>query len=149
MSDDDREIAKDKFMKLIPCIHEFERMLELSPVETNAIVRKKPVFPYSREQVENMTKAEYRAAFAKWENDRYGPSKDDKSDNDTKYQKFREWNLKCLNDMYEDEMEYLGWLCNWIANGKVRNMDMESTEAINTAGIYFNEDKQIVLYNQC
>jgi len=149
MSDDDRESTKKKFMKLIPCTHEFERILALSPDETKEIIRTKPVFPYSREQVENMTKEDYRKAFAKWEQDRYGPFKDDESDIDTKYQKFREWNLKCLNEMYTDDLEYLGWLCDKIANGKVRNMDMESTAAFHTAGIYFNADKQIVVYNQC
>jgi hypothetical protein len=149
MSDDDREFAKEKFMKLIPCIHEFERMLAYSPDETKAIIRTKPVFPYSREQVEDMSKAEYRKALAKWEEDRYGPFKDDESDNDTKYQKFREWNFKCLNEMYEDELEHLDWMCDWIAKSKVRNMDMESTAAFHTAGIYFNAEKQLVIYNQC
>jgi len=145
---DPREDTKKKFMERIPCIHEFGRMLAYSPEETNAIVRTKPVFPYSREQVEDMSKAEYRAAMAKWEQDRYGPFKDDESDIDTKYQKFREWNFKCVNDMYEDEMEHLDWLCDLIAKGKVHNMDMESTAAFHTGGIYFNADREIVIYNQ-
>jgi hypothetical protein len=144
---DDREIAIDKIMKLVPCKDQFERMLGLSPSETKAIVRKRPVFPYSREQVENMTKAEYREAFAKWENDRYGVPKDDDSDEDTMYQRFREWNLKCLNDMYEDEFEHLEWLCDRIANKKVRNLDMEDCGEFLTGGIYFNEDKELVVYN--
>jgi hypothetical protein len=149
MSEDDREITKKKFEEWLPCIHEFGRMLAYSPEETNAIIRTKPVFPYSREQIEDMSKEDYRKAFAKWEQDRYGPFKDDESDIDTKYQKFREWNFKCVNDMYEDEMEHLDWLCDWIAKGKICNMDMESTAAFRTAGIYFNAEKQIVIYNQC
>ena len=144
---DDREIVTENMMKLIPCIHEFRRMLELSPDKTKAIVRKRPVFPYSREHVENMTKAEYREAFAKWENDRYGVPKDDDSDEDTMYQRFREWNLKCLNDMYEDDFEHLEWLCDRIANKKVRNLDMEDCGEFLTEGIYFNEDKELVVYN--
>jgi len=144
---DDRESAIEKIMKLIPCIHEFKRMLDFSPREIKAIVRKRPVFPYSREQVENMTKAEYREAFAKWENDRYGVPKDDDSDEGTMYRRFRDWNLKCLNDMYEDEFEHLDWLCDRIAKGKVHNMDMESTACFQAAGIYFNEDKELVVYN--
>ena len=128
-------------MNLIPHKHDFERIMDLSPDEMKEIVRTKPVFPYSREQVENMTRAEYRNAFAKWENARYGMLKDE-PDKDTMYQKFREWNLKCLNDMYDDELEHLNWLCDKIAKGKVRNMDMEST-----AGIYFNAEKQIVVYH--
>jgi len=147
MGDYDREEAKAKAMKLIPCEEEFRRMLDLSPREIKAIVRKRPVFPYSREQVENMTKAEYREAFAKWENDRYGVPKDDDSDEDTMYQRFRDWNLKCLNEMYEDEMEHLEWLCEWIAKGKVRNMDMEFCSEFRSQGLYFNEDKKLVIYN--
>jgi hypothetical protein len=145
---DPREDAIKEIIKVIPCIHQLQRMLELSPEETNAIIRTKPMFPYSRERIENMSKAEYRAAMAKWEQDRYGPFKDDESDIDTKYQKFREWNFKCVNDMYEDELEHLSWLCDLIAKGKIRNMDMESTAAFHTGGIYFNADREIVIYNQ-
>jgi hypothetical protein len=149
MSDADREIAIEKIMmNHIPCTHQVQRMLELSPDETKEIVRTKPVFPYSREQIEDMTKEEYRAAMAKWENDRYGPFKEE-LDKDTMYQKFYDWNLKCLNDMYEDELEHLSWLCDKIAKGKVRNMDMESTAAFYTTGIYFNAEKKLVIYNQC
>jgi hypothetical protein len=50
--------------------------------------------------------------------------------------------------MYEDEMEHLDWLCDLIAKGKIRNMDMESTAAFHTGGIYFNADREIVIYNQ-
>jgi hypothetical protein len=136
-------------MKLIPQKDDFERMLVYSPEDTKAIIRTKPVFPYSRERIEDMSKAEYREAMAKWEKDRYGPFKDDESDIDTMYEKFYDWNLMCLKNMYEDELEHLNWLCNWIAKGKVCNMDMESSAAFRTAGIYFNADKHIVVYNQC
>jgi hypothetical protein len=119
-------------------------MLELSPDETKEIIRTKPVFPYSREQVENMTKADYRKAFAKWEQDRYGPFKEE-MDKDTMYQKFYDWNRMCLNDTYEDELEHLSWLCDKIANGEVRNMDMESTAACRTTGIYFNAEKRLMI----
>lgn len=149
MNHGDREITIEKIMStLIPCTHQFQRMLELSPDETKEIVRTKPVFRYSREQIEDMSKEEYRAAMAKWENDRYGPFKEE-MDKDTMYQKFYDWNLKCLNDMYEDELEHLDWLCDTIAKGRVCNMDMESTAAFRTSGIYFNADKQVVVYNQC
>jgi len=148
MGEYDREITIIKIMnKVIPCKSEFERMMDFSPKEMKAIIRKKPVFPYSREQVENMTKAEYREAFAKWENDRYGVSKDEELDGATMYERFREWNLKCLYGMYEDDMEHLEWLCEWIAKGNVRNMDIESCGEFHTAGLYFNEDKKLVIYN--
>jgi len=146
---EDREDIIRTAMKLIPQKDDFERMLVYSPEDTKAIIRTKPVFPYSRERIEDMSKAEYREAMAKWEKDRYGPFKDDESDIDTMYEKFYDWNLMCLKNMYEDELEHLNWLCNWIAKGKVCNMDMESSAAFRTAGIYFNADKHIVVYNQC
>ena len=141
------ENAIKKAMKFIPCKDNFDRMVHLSPSEMKAIVCDKPTFPYSREQVEDMTKEEYRKAFAKWENDRYGVLKVDESGDESMYQKFRDWNLKCLNGMYEDDMEHLDWLCDWIAEGKVRNMDMESCGEFHTEGIYFNKDKELVIYN--
>ena len=145
---DDREITTNKIMtKLIPCKDDFKRMLAYSPDETKAIVHKKPMFPYSREQVEDMTKAEYREAFAKWENDRYGVLKDEELDEDTMYERFRDWNLKCMNDMYDHVFEDFAWLCDLIANGRLRNMDMKSTATFQTSGLYFNEDKQMVIYN--
>jgi len=146
---DDREITTNKIMdKLIPCKDDFKRMLDLSPDETKAIVHTKPVFPYSREQVENMTHKEYLEAFAKWGQDRYGAMKAEELDEDTMYRRFRDWNLKCLNDLYEDVFEDVAWLCDLIANGRIRNMDMQSTATFQTSGIYFDEDRQLVIYNR-
>ena len=141
------EDAIKRAEKFFPSKDDFDRMLYHSPDKMKAIVCDKPTFPYSREQVEDMTKEEYRKAFAKWENDRYGPPKIDDSSLDAMYQKFREWNLKCVNDMYEDEMEHLDWLCDWIAKGKVRNMDMESCGEYHTEGFYFNAAKRLVIYS--
>ena len=63
------------------------------------------------------------------------------------YDKFVEWNRKCLDEMYEDDMEHLEWLCEWIAKGKVRNMDMEFCSEFRSQGLYFNENRQLVIYN--
>jgi len=147
---DSREIAIDNIMKLVPCKGQFERMVDLSPSEMKEIVRTKPVFPYTREQVGDMTQEEFCEAFAKWDHDRYGygvPTVDEEMDEDTMYQKFRDWNLKCLNGMYEDEFEHLEWLCDRIANKKVRNLDIEDCGEFLTGGIYFNKDKHLVIFN--
>ena len=143
MGDYDREEAKAKAMKLIPCEEEFGRMTELCPDEYEDMQNEKPVFPYSQDEVAKMTKEEYRAAFNKWEcetADHYVHCR-------FSYDKFVEWNQKCLNEMYEDDMEHLEWLCEWIAKGNVRNMDMESCGEFHTAGLYFNDDKKLVIYN--
>ena len=143
MGDYDREEAKAKAMKLIPCEGEFDRMVGLCPDEYEDMLNEKPVFPYSQDEVAKMTKEEYRAAFNKWEcetADHYVHFR-------FSYDKFVEWNRTCLNEMYEDDMEHLEWLCEWIAKGNVRNMDMESCGEFHTAGIYFNNDKKLVIYN--
>jgi len=143
MGDYDREKAKAKAMKLIPCEEEFGRMTDLHPDRYETMLSYKPVFPYSQEEVAKMTKEEYRAAFNKWEcetADHYVHFR-------FSYDKFVEWNQKCLDEMYEDEMEHLEWLCEWIAMGKVRNMDMEFCSEFRSQGLYFNEDRQLVVYN--
>ena len=143
MGDYDREEAKAKAMKLIPSEDQFGRMTELRPDDYEAMLNDKPEFPYSQEEVAKMTKEEYRTAFNKWEcetADHYVHFR-------FSYDKFVEWNQKCLDEMYEDDMEHLEWLCEWIAKGNVRNMDMESCGEFHTDGIYFNEDKKLVIYN--
>jgi len=45
MGDYDREEAKAKAMKLIPCEEEFGRMTELCPYEYEDMLNDKPVFP--------------------------------------------------------------------------------------------------------
>ena len=143
MGDYDREEAKAKAMKLIPCEEEFGRMTDFHPDDYEAMLNNKPEFPYSQEEVVKMSKEEYRTAFIKWEcqtADHYIHFR-------FSYDKFVEWNRKCFNEMYEDDMEHLEWLCEWIAKGNVRNMDMESCGEFHTAGLYFNEDKKLVIYN--
>ena len=143
---DDREKVKAMAMKLIPCKNQFGRMLDLSLKDFEFIVGEKPVFPYSQEEVDEMMKdeekmdKEYKAAFMVWEDELLTWAL-------FAYKKFVEWNRKCLNEMYEDDMEHLEWLCEWIAKGNVRNMDMESCGEFHTDGIYFNNNKKLVIYN--
>jgi hypothetical protein len=143
MGNYDREEAKAKAMKLIPSEDQFGRMTDLRPDDYEAMLNDKPEFPYSQEEVAKMTKEEYRTAFITWEcktADHYVHLR-------FSYDKFVEWNQKCLDEMYEDDMEHLEWLCEWIAKGNVRNMDMECCGEFHTDGIYFNEDKKLVIYN--
>jgi hypothetical protein len=132
-----------KIMKLIPCEGEFDRMTELCPDDYEAMLNDKPEFPYSQEEVAKMTKEEYRAAFIKWECETANHYVHFRFS----YDKFVEWNRKCLDLMDDDELEHLGWLCDAIAQGKVRNMDMESCGEFRTEGLYFNQDSVLVIYN--
>jgi hypothetical protein len=132
-----------KIMKLIPCEDDFDRMTDLRPYNYQSMLNDKPEFPYSQEEVAKMTKEEYRTAFVTWEYqtaDHYIHFR-------FSYDKFVEWNRKCLDLMDDDELEHLGWLCDAIAQGKVRNMNMESCGEFQTDGLYFNEDTVLVIYN--
>jgi hypothetical protein len=64
-----------------------------------------------------------------------------------RYLEFREWNEKCLFDLYEDEREPMEWLCDRIAQSKVGNMDMEACCVFVTQGFYFDNKKRLVIYN--
>ena len=132
-----------KIMKLIPSENDFDRMANIDPDRYEAMLNDKPVFPYSQEEVAKMTKEEYRAAFNKWEcetADHYVHFR-------FSYDKFVDWNLTCLDLMDDDELEHLGWLCDAIAQGKVRNMDMEYCSEFRSQGLYFNQDTVLVIYN--
>jgi hypothetical protein len=138
-----KEEMIDKIMKLIPCENEFGRMTELCPDDYEAMLNDKPEFPYSQEEVAKMSKEEYRTAFVTWEcktADHYIHFR-------FSYDKFVDWNRKCLDLMDDDELEHLGWMCDAIAQNKVRNMDMESCGEFLTQGLYFNEDSVLVIYN--
>jgi hypothetical protein len=135
-----------KIMKLVPHNNEFGRMLDLSPKDFKLIVGEKPAFPYSREEEDEMMKdeekmkKEYKATVMVWEDELLTWAL-------YAYKKFVEWNRKCLDLMDDDELEHLGWMCDCIAQRKVRNMDMESCGQFRTEGLYFNEDSVLVIYN--
>jgi hypothetical protein len=139
-----KEEMIDKIMELIPSEDEFGRMTDLRPDYYEAMLNDKPEFPYSQEEVAKMSKEEYRTAFVTWEcktADHYIHFR-------FSYDKFVEWNRKCLDLMDDDELERLGWMCDAIEQGKVRNMDMESCGQIRTEGLYFNQDTVLVVYNR-
>ena len=137
MSDYDREEEQKKIMKMIPCEDEFKRMMDLCPRDYEDILKEKLVFPYSQGEVIEMTKEEYKAAFTNWER----KIKEDCENFSYSYDKFVQWNKNCILNLCEDELEHLDWLCDWIAKGKVRNVDMESCGEFTTEGIYFNKNK--------
>jgi hypothetical protein len=143
MSDYDPEVAQKKILKMIPCKDEFGRMVDLCPEDYEDILKEKLVFPYSQGEVIEMTKEEYKAAFTKWERE----TAEDYKNFNYSYEQFIQWNQNCILNLCEDELEHLNWLCDWIAKGKVRNVDMESCGEFQTQGVYFNKDKKLVIYN--
>ena len=132
-----------KIMEFIPDMDEFEHMMKLAPDDFVGMtdVGPRPVFPYSREDVEKMTKEEYRVAFAKWENERYERWEDNK------YYSFRDCNSDWLNDIDVQKVMELYQLCQRIKRREVSYMDIGSGVHFEAKGIYFNKDKKLVIYN--
>jgi hypothetical protein len=142
-NNNDREKAQKKILKMIPHKEEFERMMDLCPRDYENILKEKLEFPYSQSEVMEMTKEEYKAAFTNWER----KITEDYENFSYTYDLFVQWNKTCVLNLCEDELEHLELLCEWIAKGNVRNMDMESCGEFHTAGLYFNKDKKLVIYN--
>lgn len=138
--DYDREEAQKKILKMIPCDYEFDRMVDLALKDIEGIVGPKPVFKCSQIEAIKMDREDYKKKFVKW-------SSDSADWQLSAYDKFVEWNKNCVLKLCEDELEHLDWLCEWIAENRVRNMDMECCGEFHTLGIYFNKDKKLVIFN--
>lgn len=141
--DYDPEVAQKKILKMIPCEEEFKRMLDLCPEDYEDILSEKLVFPYSQAELMEMSKDEYEAAFTNWER----KIAEDSRNFSYCYYQFVQWNKNCVLNLCEDELEHLDWLCDWIAKDKVCNVDMEDCGEFQTAGIYFNKNKKLVIFN--
>lgn len=141
--DYDREEAQKKILKMIPYEEEFKRMMDLCPRDYKDILKEKLEFPYSQAEIIEMTKEEYKAAFTKWERE----TAEHYKNFSYSYNQFVQWNKNCVLKLCEDELEHLDWLCDWITENRVRNMDMESCGEFHTLGVYFNKDKKLVIFN--
>jgi len=137
-----KDIKMNKIMTFVVSTkNDFERMLDISAKDLEAIIGKKPVFPYSRADVEKMTREEHRAAIAKWEHETYTVWEIQA------YNTFNKWNSECLLATCEDQLDHLEWLCDSIAARKVAIMDMEHCGEFQAQGIYFNKNRKLVIYN--
>lgn len=136
------EVARKNILKMIPGEYEFDRMVELALKDIERIVGPKPVFEHSQLEAIKMSKEDYKEKFIKW-------SSDSADWQLSAYDKFVEWNQNCILNLCEDELKHLDWLCDWIAENRVRNVDMENCGEFSTDGVYFNKDKKLVIYNGC
>jgi hypothetical protein len=134
------EAVVEKILKMIPCDYEFDRMAELALKDIEGIVGPKPVFKCSQIEAIKMDREDYKEKFVKW-------SSDSADWQLSAYDKFVQWNQNCILNLSEDELKHLEWLCDWIAENRVHNVDMEDCGEFSTEGIYFNKDKKLVIYN--
>ena len=62
------------------------------------------------------------------------------------YQKFYDWNIKCLNES-PDDLAWLVGLCNRMTSSKILLMDEESCAKFSAYAFYFDNAKNIVIVN--
>lgn len=66
---------------------------------------------------------------------------------DYTYPEFVAWNMTCAAALPEDELNWLVVLCRKIRRDSVRIMDAESCIAFSAAGIYFDPEKNLCIWN--
>jgi hypothetical protein len=63
------------------------------------------------------------------------------------YDDFLEWNIKCIIECSEDDYNFIAKLCSKISSKQIGQMDMESCVVWESDGIFFNKQKNIVIYH--
>jgi hypothetical protein len=68
-------------------------------------------------------------------------------DDSMAYATFLNWNIKCLNELPDKELDWLTVLCDRLKQGSLNLMDLESCAVFTAHQIYFNMDKEFCLVN--
>ena len=63
------------------------------------------------------------------------------------YNDFLEWNSKCIIECSDDDYNFIEKLCSRIGINKISQMDMECCTIWDSSGIFFNKQKNIVIYH--
>ena len=63
------------------------------------------------------------------------------------YPEFIAWNMSCAAALSDDELKWLVVLCQKISRDHINIMDAESCAAFTAAGIYFDPEKNLCIYN--
>ena len=71
----------------------------------------------------------------------------DRMNTNESYTTFLKWNINCINELSDKDIEWLNELCNRIGNKKIKLMDEESCVAFDAFKIYFDKNKKICIVN--
>jgi hypothetical protein len=63
------------------------------------------------------------------------------------YNDFIDWNIKCVMEYSEDDYNFLAKLCEKIRISQIGQMDMESCAVWDSSGIFFNKQKNLIIYH--
>jgi hypothetical protein len=68
-------------------------------------------------------------------------------DNIQSYNDFLAWNQRCINDLTQDERNWVLGLCQKIKKYKISLMDLESTAVFDACNIYYCQNKNLCIVN--
>jgi hypothetical protein len=68
-------------------------------------------------------------------------------DDSMSYTSFINWNIKCINELPADELNWINSLCERLKKGSLNLMDLESCAVFSAHQIYFNMAKDFCLVN--
>ena len=63
------------------------------------------------------------------------------------YDDFLDWNIKCIMECSEEDYNFIAKLCSKIAIKQINQMDMESCVVWDSSGVFFNKQKNLVIYH--
>ena len=66
-------------------------------------------------------------------------------DDSMPYAAFLNWNLKCINELTNDERDWLYQLTQMIKNDKLNMLDLESCVSFGASNIYFDLNKKLCI----
>ena len=68
-------------------------------------------------------------------------------DDSMAYAAFFNWNIKCLRELPNSELDWITTLCDRLKMGSLNLMDLESCAVFTAYQIYFNMDKEFCVVN--
>jgi hypothetical protein len=63
------------------------------------------------------------------------------------YNEFLDWNISCIMEYSDEDFNFLVKLCSKIGCNQICQMDMESCVVWDSSGVFFNKEKNIVIYH--
>ena len=69
------------------------------------------------------------------------------SDYTMTFSDFYVWNIKCINELSDEDCEWTLGLCRRIENQRIRLMDEESCASFQAHGLHFNMEGELCIMN--
>ena len=67
--------------------------------------------------------------------------------NSKSYESFIDWNMQCLNELADSQLDWLVKLCNQMKTNQICLMDIDSCAIFKAFAIYYTKDKKLCIVN--